>query len=92
MPVRGSTKWEHAKIEKKVINRDEGGWGSVTSSGTHYVICAFGLCDKDATTVHETRVRTHEIGYEERYMHYAFCSDKCKQAWLDELARARGRR
>jgi hypothetical protein len=88
MPLRGTTAWQHAKVMKKVINRDEGGWGTVTSSGTHYVICAFGTCDKDATEIFKIRVKTHNDGYEERWMNYVFCSEKCKQAWLDEYHKA----
>lgn len=87
--VRGSTRWQHAINQKKIINRDEGGWGTVTSSGTHYVICAYGTCENDATTLYEVRVHTHAAGAEERYMHYCFCSDKCKEEWLKELQRIR---
>lgn len=89
MPVRGSSAWQHARIQKKVINRDEGGWGSVTSSGTHYVICAWNDCDNDATELYKVRVPTHEKGYEERWMNYAFCSERCKEHWLDDWRRNR---
>jgi hypothetical protein len=89
MTVRGTTKWRHAIIQKKVINRDEGGWGSVTSSGTHYVICAFGTCDNDAYELYKLAVNTAKDGYEPRIMNYAFCSEKCRQAWIDELHKAR---
>jgi hypothetical protein len=89
MPVRGTTAWRHAIIEKKIINRDEGGNGRVTSSGTHYVMCAYSYCENDASTLYEVRVNTHAEGYEERIMHYAFCSEKCKSRWLDELTRMR---
>lgn len=89
MPVRDTTAWRHAIISKKIINRDEGGDGRVTSSGTHYVMCAWSYCENDATTLYEVRAKTHEEGYEERWMHYAFCSEKCKQRWLDDVFRAR---
>jgi hypothetical protein len=89
MSVRGTTRWQHARIEKRVINRDEGGNGTVTSSGTHYVICAFGQCDNDGYELYKVRINTAENGWEPRYMNYVFCSEKCKQAWLDELHKAR---
>ena len=89
MTVRGTTKWRHAIIQKKVINRDEGGWGNVTSSGTHYVICAFGMCDNDAYELYKVTVNTAKEGQEVRFMNYAFCSEKCKQAWLEELHKVR---
>lgn len=87
--VRGTTAYRHAIIEKKIINRDEGGWGTVTSSGTHYVICAWSDCLKDATTLYGIRVATHRPGAEERWMNYTFCSERHKQYWLDELWIAR---
>lgn len=89
MPVRDTTAWKHAIIQKKIINRDEGGDGRVTNSGTHYVICAWSDCMNDATTLYQVRAKTHADGYEERWMTYAFCSEKCKQHWLDELWIAR---
>lgn len=85
--VRGTTRWQHAINQKKIINRDEGGDGRVTGSGTHYVICAWLDCLNDATTLYEIISRTGAEGYEERNMHYAFCSERHKQYWLDDLAR-----
>jgi hypothetical protein len=84
MPVRGTTAWRHAIVMKKVINRDEGGWGNPTSSGTHYVLCAYSACEKDGYEMYKVRVATHADGYEERYMNYVFCSQSHKEAWLDE--------
>ena len=89
MPVRGTTRWQHARIEKRVINLDEGGNGRVTESGTHYVMCAWNPCDNDGFTLYSVRVHLHEQGYEERYMNYVFCSEKCKQHWLDDNWRNR---
>lgn len=89
MPVRGSSQWQHARIEKRVINLDEGGNGTVTSSGTHYVICAWLDCDKDALATINVRAKTHAEGYEERHMNYAFCSERCKEHWLDDWRRNR---
>jgi hypothetical protein len=91
-PVRGTTAWKHAIIQKKIINRDEGGNGRVTSSGTHYVICAWSDCENDATTVYETRVHNHAShvpcdSRDGRHMTYAFCSERHKQMWLDEARR-----
>lgn len=91
MPVRGTTRWQHARVEKRIINRDEGGWGTVTSSGTHYTLCAWLDCDNDAFELYKVRVATHEEGYEERYMNYAFCSEKCKNHWLEEWRKQRPR-
>jgi hypothetical protein len=89
MPVRGTTAWRHAIVEKKIINRDEGGIGTVTSSGTHYVICAWLDCSNDATTLYSARAKTHNEGYEERNMIYCFCSERCKEHWLDDWRRNR---
>jgi hypothetical protein len=89
MPVRGTSAWQHARVQKLIINRDEGGWGNVTSSGTHYLICAWLDCTNNALELYKVRVATHEAGYEERYMNYAFCSEKCKNHWLDDNRRNR---
>lgn len=91
MPVRGSTEWQHARVEKRVINRDEGGYGRTTSSGTHYVMCAFGPCDKDGFELHKVRENTAARGYVPAYINFVFCSEKCKYAWLDEWRRQRQR-
>jgi hypothetical protein len=90
MPVRGTTAWRHAINQKKIINRDEGGDGRVTSSGTHYVMCAWSYCENDATELFKVRVNTG-TPVTPRHMNYAFCSEKCKHHWLEELARARHR-
>lgn len=89
MPVRGSTAWQHARLEKRIINRDEGGDGRTTTSGTHYVLCAWLDCSNDALTTNNIRVKTHEENYEERWMNYAFCSERCKEHWLDDYRRNR---
>lgn len=89
MPVRGTTAWQHARIEKRVINRDEGGDGRVTSSGTHYVMCAYGPCDNDGYELYKARENTAAPGYPDTYYNYVFCSEKCKQAWRDEWMRNR---
>lgn len=89
MPVRGSTAWQHARIQKKIINLDQGGDGRVTTSGTHYTLCAWNDCTNDACSLFNVRVKTHKEGYEERFMNYAFCSERCKEHWLDDWRRNR---
>jgi hypothetical protein len=77
MPVRGTTAWQHAIIQKKIINNDRGGT---------YVMCAWLDCENDACSVFQVRERTHANAYEStdaRYVIYAFCSEKCKQYWLE---------
>jgi len=91
MPLRGTTEWMHARHQKRVINRDQGGDGTVTSSGTHYVICAWSDCDKDGYENFKVRVKTHSDGAEERYMNYVFCSERCKQYWLNDVRPGGGR-
>lgn len=89
MPVRGSTAWQHARHDKLVINRDEGGWGNVTTSGTHYLLCAWLDCTNNALATISIRVKTHQDGFEERFMNYCFCSERCKEHWLDDYRRNR---
>jgi hypothetical protein len=87
MPVRGSTAWQHARVDKRVINRDEGGDGRVTWSGTHYVICAWNTCENDGLENYKIRQNTAADGREPRYVNFVFCSERCKNHWLDELHR-----
>jgi hypothetical protein len=89
MPIRGTTQWQHARVQKRIINRDEGGDGRVTTSGTHYVICSWLDCDNDAFELFKVRVATHADGAEERWMNYTFCSERCKEHWLDDWRRNR---
>lgn len=88
MPVRGTTAWQHARIQKRIINLDEGGDGRVTSSGTHYVLCAYAPCDKDGYELYKTRENIAAAGNPPDYRNYVFCSEKCKQAWVDEFRRS----
>lgn len=78
MPVRGTTAWQHAIVEKKVINHDRGGT---------YVMCAWLDCERDACSLFQVRERTHAQGAESRYVTYAFCSEKCKQYWINAAMR-----
>lgn len=89
MPVRGTTAWEHAIIQKKVINLDEGGWGTPTNSGTHFVMCSWSDCENPGYELYKVRVATHKEGYEERFMNYVFCCERHKLWWIDEVRRMR---
>jgi hypothetical protein len=89
VPVRGSTAWQHARIQKRIINRDEGGDGRVTSSGTHYTLCAWSDCDKDGLELYKVRITQSVSGNEPRFMNYVFCGERHKQHWLDDLRRNR---
>ncbi len=78
MPVRGTTAWQHAIIQKKIINHDRGGT---------YVMCAWLDCERDACTLFRIRVNTAADGHPANYRTYAFCSEKCKQYWLEASLR-----
>jgi YHS domain-containing protein len=54
-------------------------------------MCAYGACDKDGYEMYKARENTAARGYAPRYVNYVFCSEKCKQAWRDELIRQRPR-
>lgn len=89
MPVRGSTAWQHARVEKKIINRDEGGDGRVTSSGTHYTLCAWSDCDHDGLELYKIQIDQAKNRNEPRFMNYVFCSERHKEYWIDEFRRNR---
>lgn len=89
MPVRGSTEWRHAMVEKKVINRDEGGWGRVTESGTHYVMCAWDTCEKDGLECNKVVVEDSKPQFRgtpsEKRIHYVFCTERHKAYWIASM-------
>jgi len=74
MTVRGTTRWAHGIVQKKVINMDSG-------DGRH-VLCSWDTCELDGYELYKVRVNTAENGYEERIMNYIFCSERHKQYWL----------
>jgi hypothetical protein len=74
VPTRDTTRWRHAVLNRKVINRDRG--------GTH-VMCAWDTCEKDGYENNKVRVNTAAKGQEARYMNYVFCSERHKQYWLN---------
>lgn len=77
MTVRDTTAYRHAIIQRKVINHD---------SGTgRYIICSWDTCENDGFELYKVRVNTANPGYEERFMHYVFCSERHKQYWLANI-------
>jgi hypothetical protein len=90
MPVRDSTEWRHAIIQKKVINLDH--------DGNRHVMCAWDTCERDGFEMYKVRVKTHNPDFaevtilpngvvmpNERYMNYVFCSERHKQYWLASI-------
>jgi hypothetical protein len=72
--VRGTTRWAHGIVSKKIINMDSG-------DGRH-VLCSWDTCEDDGYELYKVRVNTGAEGYETRYMNYVFCSERHKQYWL----------
>lgn len=74
---RAVIKSEHARIGKKIINFDSGGYG----------ICAWSDCYRDACSLYEVRQHEHARTIPcdsplARHVTYAFCRETCKQYWL----------
>ena len=78
--VRGTSRYRHAINQKKVWNFDA--WDP------RAVMCAWLDCLNPGYELY--KVVTH-LGVErgERTMNYVFCSERCKQHWLDELFKMR---
>jgi hypothetical protein len=73
MPVRDSTAWRHAQIQRKIINHDSG--------VGRKIICSWDTCEKDGYEMYKVVVHMgNERG--ERTMNYVFCSDRHKYYWL----------
>jgi len=78
MPVRGTTAWQHARLARKIINHDRGGT---------YVMCAWLDCENDACTLFTVRVNTANPSEPPNFRTYGFCTEKCKQYWLNASLR-----
>jgi hypothetical protein len=76
VPARGTTRWQHAIIQKKVINLDRGGT---------YVVCAWDTCEKNGYESHKVVEREHKAGREPHTITYVFCTDRHKQYWLASI-------
>jgi hypothetical protein len=75
MPVRGTTAWQHGINQKKVFNFDA--WDP------RPIICSWLDCDNTGYELYKVVVHLGNVRGE-RTMNYVFCSEKCKQHWLDD--------
>lgn len=70
-------KWQHARIDKCVINMDQGG---ERSDG--HIMCGWDECDKQGFDTNRVQVNDAASGYEPRIMKWVFCSEKHKQFFV----------
>ncbi len=68
------SKWEHAKVEKKVINLDH--------AGDRKVMCAWDLCEKDGYDLHQVRINYGTPVFP-RVVKHVFCTERHKQMWIN---------
>jgi len=66
----------HARIGRKIINFDTGGYG----------VCAWAECDADACSLYQTRHHEHARSIRcdsplARHITYAFCTERHKLYW-----------
>lgn len=68
------TRWEHARIEKPMLNMDHG--------GESYITCAYWLCDQRGYDLHQVR-----INYGKRdtphVVKHIFCTERHKQGFIN---------
>lgn len=76
MPIRGTSAWRHAIIQKKVINHDRGGT---------YVICAWDTCEKTGYENNKVVVHEGKSGQEAKDITYVFCTERHKYYWLASI-------
>jgi hypothetical protein len=79
MPVRGTTQWRHAIIQKKVINLDH--------AGDKKIYCAWDTCENDGYECYMVRVNDAAPGYEPKVVKHVFCSERHKQYWVNSTRR-----
>lgn len=81
--MRAVVRHEHARIGRKIINFDSGGYG----------VCAWDTCDRDACSLYQVRQHEHpqhwpcdavDAGMTEGGQHvwFAFCTDRHKNYWV----------
>lgn len=68
-----STEWRHARIDKPVINLDEGG-----DRHDHHIMCAWDDCTKQGYETNKVVVNDAAPGHAPRYMRFVFCTEKHK--------------
>lgn len=77
MPVRDTTRWKHAIIQRKVINLDH--------AGDRYICCAWDDCEKDGYETNKVRVNTAAPGEDPNYIQYVFCTERHRQYWIHSI-------
>lgn len=80
MPVRGTTRWAHAIVQKKVINFDHG--------GAKHVMCAWDTCEKDGFENNKVVEHQASDGSNSNDITFVFCSERHKQYFLHSTRRA----
>lgn len=70
------SRWEHARIQKKVINLDH--------DGTRKVMCAWDFCENDGYDLHQVRIQYGTPAYPQVVKH-VFCCERHKQYWLNNI-------
>lgn len=73
--TRGTTRWQHAKLNKVVINLDHG--------GDKHVYCAWDTCDKDGYEANKVVVNEAAPGRPPVYITYVFCTERHKMYWVN---------
>jgi hypothetical protein len=68
------SKWNHAIVEKKVINLDHG--------GSRHVMCAWDICENDGVELHKTRVN-YGTTAQPQVVNHVFCCENHKQYWIN---------
>lgn len=76
MPVRGTTKWTHAKTDRVVINHDH-------FEGKH-IYCAWDTCEKDGYESNKVVETISAPGHPKQTLTYVFCSERHRQYWIDQ--------
>lgn len=77
MPVRGTTRWNHAIVQRKVINRDH--------DDGKKVMCAWDICLNDGYETNKVVVNDAKPGYEPRPLTYVFCCERHRQYWINSV-------
>lgn len=74
MTIRGTSRWQHAKIDKVAINLDH--------DGDKHIYCAWDSCERDGYESNRVVLNDAAPGHPPKLIKYVFCTDRHKQYWL----------
>jgi YHS domain-containing protein len=77
--IPGQSRWSlrKRKLGVRMLDRD-----NAEILDDHHLLCCWDVCEKHAVSLYWAR-ENHSTRFHEEYVWYYFCSERCKQYWLN---------